>query len=259
MLQRMIKTGLCITLAGNTVFGAQGLAAPLEAAVDAQVKTDQAAAKSQRRVDALSDETAELLAEYRQVTASLDGFHAYNHQLERLIHSQKEEFASLQRQLTDIEVTQREIVPLMLRMVSVLEQFVALDTPFLPVERQTRIEQLKALMDRSDVSLSEKYRRIMEAYQVEAEYGRTIEAYQGTLKAEGKPRTVDFLRIGRVGLFFQTLDGKATGRWDVHERRWVALPDDYQATVAKGLRIARQQAPPDLLLLPVQAPEATRQ
>ncbi|ADE16777.1 conserved hypothetical protein [Nitrosococcus halophilus Nc 4] len=258
MPQRMVKIGFCAFLALSAVYGMGTMAASLEAAIDTQVKTDQAAAKSQDKIDALSEETTELLAEYRQVTAQLDSLRTYNRQLGKLIRSQKEEFTSLQQQLSEIEVTQREIVPLMLRMVSSLEQFVALDIPFLPQERQTRIQQLKALMDRADVGLSEKYRRVVEAFQVEVEYGRTIEAYRGTLAMEGKSRTVDFLRIGRTALFFHTLDGKTCGRWDVHKQRWSILPDRYRSAVTQGLRIARKQAPPDLLLLPIRAPETVQ-
>jgi hypothetical protein len=254
----MVKVGFCVSLALSAGLSAKGIGAPLERAIDTQVKTDQAAAKSQRKIDTLSEETTKLLAEYRQVTAQLDSLHTYNQQLEKLIRSQKEEFTSLQQQLTDIEITQREIVPLMLRMVSSLKQFVALDIPFLPEERQTRIEQLKILMDRADVTLSEKYRRLIEAYQVEVEYGRTIEAYRGTLAMDGKPRTVDFLRVGRVALFFHTLDGETCGRWDIHEQHWVVLPDHYRMAVTKGLLIARKQAPPDLLLLPIRAPETAQ-
>lgn len=256
MFQKLGKLGFYVFLALGMGFARQGIGAPLESAIDTQVKADQAAARSQRKIDALSEETAGLLAEYRQVTGQLDSFRTYNRQLEKLIRSQKEEFSSLQQQLTDIEITQREIVPLMLRMVSSLKQFVALDIPFLPEERQTRIEQLQTLMDRADVSLSEKYRRLIEAYQVEVEYGRTIEAYRGTLEMDGKPYTVDFLRVGRTALFFYTLDGKTSGRWNIDKQRWVVLPDHYRAAIAEGLLIARKQAPPDLLLLPIQAPEA---
>jgi hypothetical protein len=75
---------------------------------------------------------------------------------------------------------------------------------------------------------------------------------------DGKPRTVDFLRIGRVALFFHTLDGEACGRWDIYEQRWSVLPDHYRSALTKGLLIARKQAPPDLLLLPIRAPETAQ-
>jgi chromosome segregation ATPase len=253
MLQRIVSVGFALAL--SVGFAGSGIAAPLESAIDTQAETERTAAKSQRKVDALSEETAELLAEYRQVTVQLDSLRTYNRQLEKLLRSQKEEFASLQRQLEGIDVTQREIVPLMLRMVEALKQFVALDLPFLPEERQARIEQLKALMDRADVSLAEKYRRLIEAYQIEVEYGRTIEAYRGKLETKEKPRTVDFLRIGRTALFFHSLDGKTCGHWDVEKQRWVSLPDRYRAAITKGLRIAHKQSPPDLLILPLRAPE----
>lgn len=254
MCSKLTTAALALALAGAAA--APALAAPLESAVAAQMQTHRAAAKAQQKIDHIAKETAELLAEYRQVTASLDSFRAYNRQLERLIRSQKQEIASLKRQLARIDVTKRKMVPLMLEMVSVLERFVALDLPFLPKERRNRLDRLHKLMGRSDVALAEKYRRLIQAYRVETEYGRTIGAYRGTLQIEGKPRTVNFLRIGRVALFFQTLDGDTTGRWHVRKARWVVVPDRYREAVAKGLRMARKKVPPDLLVLPIQAPEA---
>ncbi|MGH8472935.1 MAG: DUF3450 domain-containing protein, partial [Gammaproteobacteria bacterium] len=159
-------------------------------------------------------------------------------------------------QLADIEVTQRNITPLMLRMLEVLIRFVALDTPFLEEERTQRVEELRALMDRSDVTLAEKYRRLLEAYQVETEYGRNIEAYRGDLKGGAQTRAVDFLRFGRLGLYYLTLDRHEAGYWDQEARRWVVLASHYRNDIERGLRIARKQAAPDLLRLPISAPEA---
>ena len=87
----------------------------------------------------------------------------------------------------------------MQKMLDTLEQFVALDVPFLLEERsEPRRELLEEMMARADVTLSEKYRRIVEAYQVEMDYGRTIEAYEGKLGDGDDARTVQFLRVGRV-------------------------------------------------------------
>ena len=146
----------------------------------------------------------------------------------------------------------------MLRMVDALETFVDLDIPLLLGERHKRIAQLRELLARADVENSEKYRRIMEAYQIENEYGRTIEAYQDTLPVDGQDRTMDFLRIGRVALLYQTPDGKQTGAWDQRERRWVQLPDEYRDAIRKGIRIAHKETAPDLIRVPVAAPEDIR-
>ncbi|HDZ16311.1 MAG TPA: DUF3450 domain-containing protein [Methylophaga aminisulfidivorans] len=226
-------------------------AGALDQAIDTQVSTDLAAQASQKKIDKLSDETNEMLSEYRSVLRQKQSLQAYNDQLESLVSSQQDEMASISQQLENIETTQHDIVPLMLKMVSVLEQFVTLDVPFLKQERQSRIDALKDMMGRADVSLAEKYRRIMEAYQVETEYGRTIEAYQADLKQDSDSRSVEFLRIGRVSLYYLTLDGRDAGVWDNDAKQWVVLSDDYLQAISDGLKVARKQLPPDLLVLPV--------
>lgn len=223
----------------------------LEHAIETQTSTELAAQKSQQQIDSLADEATSMLAEYREVLQQSQSLHAYNAQLEQLVQSQQSELESIQQQLKNIETTQRDIVPLMSKMIDVLSQFVELDVPFLSEERAARIIQLQTLMGRADVSLAEKYRRIMEAYQVETEYGRTIEAYQSDLVIDGNSRTVDFLRIGRVSLYYLTLDGQEAGIWDQQNRQWQQLSDDYLQPLAQGLKIAKKQLAPDLLVLPV--------
>ena len=116
------------------------------------------------------------------------------------------------------------------------------------------------MMNLSDVPDSEKARRILEAYQIENEYGRTIEAYKATLAIDSGPeRTLELLRIGRVALIYRTLDGTEAGYWDRDDKGWKKLPERFRTSVRKGFRIARRQAAPDLIRLPVPAPkEASR-
>jgi hypothetical protein len=143
-------------------------------------------------------------------------------------------------------------------MIDVIAQFVELDIPFLPEERHARVVQLQTLMERADVTISEKYRRILEAYQVETEYGRTIEAYQGDMTMADNTRTVDFLRIGRVSLYYLTLDGQEVGMWDKKSKQWIQLDDSYRQSVDQALKVASKQLPPDLLVLPVNAVEVAQ-
>jgi len=232
-------------------------AGSLEHAIETQVKTDMAAQNSQQHVDNLSDETIQMLAEYRETLRQIESLRAYNEQLNKLVVSQKGELDSMALQLRNIETTQRDIVPLMLKMIETMAQFVSLDIPFLPEERQLRVLQLQTLMERADVSLAEKYRRILEAYQVETEYGRTIEAYRGELMlAEGQTRTVEFLRIGRVSLYYLSLDGLEAGIW--HQGQWQQLDDGYRQSISQGLKVAKKQLPPDLLVLPVKTAEVAQ-
>jgi hypothetical protein len=215
-----------------------------------QMKAEQAAQTSQKRIAQLDEEATGMLAEYRQATAETSGLKAYNDQLATQVKSQQDELTTMTRQLSEIETTSREALPMMQKMVATLAQFVKLDTPFLPEERSNRIAQLQDMMARADVSVSEKYRRIVEAYQIEIEYGRTIEAYQGKVG----DKTVDFLRAGRVALMYQTLDGGETGYWDADAKSW-KQDSDYEDAILEGLKVAKKQAAPDFIRLPVHAPK----
>jgi len=179
----------------------------------------------------------------------------YNHQLEALITAQKAEQASLVEQVDQVELVSRDVTPLMLRMIDALDAFVSLDVPFLQEEREERTLELRKLMHRADVSEAEKYRRIMEAYQIENDYGRTIEAYRSTLAQNDKEVTVNFLRVGRIALIYQTLDEAEAGAWNQETRSWEPLDANLRSAIRNGLRIARKQSAPDLIRLPLLAPK----
>jgi hypothetical protein len=250
-LQR-IAIALC---AAFTVTVAAG-AAPLDKPVAVQGQAQQEAVRSQDKIDKIADQTADLATRYKSVLAELDNLRAYDDQVDKLVSSQQQQAQSLERQLRDIDVTEQQILPFIERMLATLDEFVKLDVPFLPDERQRRLEHLHAMMDDASVPIAEKYRRVMEAYQIETDYGRNIEAYRGKLTLDGGERLVDFLRIGRVVLLYRTLDGSDTGYWDRDQRRWVSMGESDSRAVAKGLRIARKETAPDLIEAPVPAPEA---
>lgn len=229
---------------------------PLKQAIDIDIATNKAATRSQKTIDKLNDQTQQMLEQYRSATRHTETLQIYNQHLKELVDSQLAEKAALAEQLKQIEVTQREVVPLTLKMLDSLEQFIKLDIPFLPEERQQRLEHLKALVNRADVTHAEKFRRILEAFQIENDYGKTIEAYRGNLKLNDSVISVDFLRLGRVALYYQRLDGSEAGFWNKETNVWETLDSDYRNPIRNGLRIARKETAPDLLTLPVPAPEA---
>lgn len=225
----------------------------VNSSISEQVKTEQAAQASQKRVTQLDDEATGMLADYRQMITEAQGIKVYTEQLAAQVKSQDDEIKGMSTQIAEIETTAREVLPMMTKMLDTLEQFVKLDMPFLPEERSNRIATLKDMMTRADVSLSEKYRRIVEAYQVEMEYGRTLEAYEGQVG----DKTVQFLRSGRVALLYQTLDGKETGYWDVDSKSW-KIDSGYNDAITAGLKVAKKQAAPDFIKVPVPAPKETK-
>lgn len=230
----------------------------LEGALERRATGNTSAAASQEKIDEISDATETLVAQYRSTLKQIDSIRIYNDQMRELISSQEAEIAALADQLGRVELVGRSVTPLMLRMIESLEKFVALDLPFLLEERTERVAELRETMKRADVTGAEKYRQIMEAYQIETEFGRTIEAYRGTIDLEGRETTVDFLRFGRIALVYQSLDETESGAWNQMTHSWMPLDTDYRSSIRNGLRIARKQSAPDLIRLPLPAGRKAR-
>lgn len=227
----------------------------LDQVFEEATKINRFAQASQQRIDQVAVEADKLLREYNGALKEIESLKAYNAQQERVIRDQKAKMAEIQKSIDGVVKVRRGITPLMLEMIQGLEKFVSLDIPFKLEKRKARLERLEEYMDASDISPPEKFRLVLEAYQTEVEYGRTIEAYEGSVKVDGKDREVAFLRIGRVVLAYQTLDGEYQGFWNRSTKRWEALPASYSTAVRDALRFAQKQAAPQLYLLPVPGPE----
>lgn len=220
-----------------------------------EARIHSAAVKSQNKIDAIYEQTQELLAEYRQVTDETENLKVYNDHVARLVADQEAAIASLQSQIDSIEETKQGIVPLMYNMIDALDKFIDLDIPIHLEERKERVQRLRDLMGRSAISTSEQYRQVLEAYQIENDYGTKIRAYQGKINYQGKEITVDFFHIGRVSFVAQSLDLKNAWVWNSDLRAWEELSDEYLSSVTKAIRMARNQTAPDLIKLPVKAAE----
>jgi hypothetical protein len=215
---------------------------------------------AQQQVDSVADQTEKIVNDYRAVTKVVDGLRIYNALLQTQLNNQEAEMQALSDSISNVALIERQIVPMMTRMVDALDEFVQLDTPFMMKERTDRVARLRDMLERSDVTAAEKFRRVIEGYQIENDYGRTIEAYKGSTEIDGNQIEVDFLRIGRVALLYQTVGGATTGAWDATTGKFEKLPPEtYQSQVRDGLKIARKQVAPDLLVVPVAAPTRAMQ
>ncbi len=220
------------------------------------VEIAQNSARTNAQIVGIADRTDTMLQEYRLVIRELEAVTTYNNQMMEIINSQEVEIATIENDLAQLQATRREIIPLLLRMIETLDEFISRDTPFLLDERRGRVADLRQLMDRGDVSLAEKFRNVFEAYQLENDFSRNIEAYQAEIALSGVDMTVEFFRFGRVGLYFQTLDGQTTGWWNPDSRNYEVLEGDvYRVSIGQALKIAKNQAPKNLLSLPIPAPK----
>ena len=217
------------------------------------------AQQSQERINAVVEGTRSLEDQYRAINKEIDGLKVYNRLMAAQTSGQGAVLEDIDLSMDQVDVINRQIFPLMERMIDGIEQSVSLDVPFLEEEREGRVNALKDIMERSDVSVAEKFRKVMEAHQIELDYGTSVDQYKQTITlGDGSTRDYNMLRVGRVGLYFQSEDTQITGWWDMENSEWV-LDDSARNEVRKGLRMAKQLIAPELILIPVRAATAEAQ
>lgn len=239
---------------GAMVFGFCVQAAEIKDSLKVVTETNNSAANSQKKIDDLTRETRNLLEDYRKLLDGSEYQAAYTRELEELEQAQREQLESLREQIAQVRVTQQRIVPLMRSMADSLEKFVVLDLPFHHEERIAAVLDLKQRLREPDLSVSAKFRILLEAFQLEQDYGGNIESWRGPLQQGEQELSVEYLRVGRVALYFQSLDGSASGYWDSNSQAWVPLEEAYNRGLGQALRVAQNLTAPQLLDLPLPVP-----
>ncbi len=196
-------------------------------------------------------EKEKLNARFELLTQRLEQLQAQASQLRARSQISRARIAAKQKQLEDIKQISDQIVPYLQELNRQLKQMVAGDLPFLPDERSQRLRRLDNILQDPDVTASEKFRKLMEALMVEAEYGTTIEVYQQSIDIDGRPRLVNILRLGRIGLFFQSLNRQTCGFFNVAENKWQKLPAKYNHNLAAAMDMGAKRRPVDIVTLPL--------
>ena len=244
------------TAAAASVLLGASIAQAQDARLDEVVKevdrSNLIAQQSQQRIDGIADATSQLFGEYKAVLKTNAGLRAYNAQQRRVIAEKENEISKIEISIGQIDEIKRQVTPLMLEMIENLEEFVRADVPFQLDERLDRIATLRDAMDDPNVNDPERFRVVLEAYKAEVQYGRTVNAYEGVLD-DG--RSVNFVRLGRAGFYYQTKDGRETAAWDGDTQSWQSLGSEYATPVRQLLKMARRQVPLDVVVLPVKAPQ----
>jgi hypothetical protein len=227
--------------------------ASVDDVLQADLRRIELAQESQERINQVVEGTRDLADDYRSVTKEIDGLKVYNRLMTAQTNGQQATLDDIALSLDQVDSINRQIFPLMERMIDGLEQSIGLDIPFLMEERSKRVVDLKDIMERSDVSVAEKFRKVMEAYQIEMDYGTSSEWYREELNVDGATREYNMLRVGRIGLYFQSDDTNITGWYNPDSGQYELLGNDHRNEVRKGMRIARQLIAPELILIPLPA------
>lgn len=244
MMIRMIVTAMILAVLICGPLGAD----TLDQARETVTETNRTLASTQETINRADDKTQAMAARYKTLTREIGNYKVYNSQLKDIVASQRREMETLEKNIKTAETAGRSMMPFMQRLIDGLDSFIKSDLPFLPAERQERLSKLKAAMKRSDITMAAKFRQILEAYQVEIDYGNTLEAYDGEL--DGKQ--VHFFRLGRIGLYAASMDHSRFFAWHKGNGAWRSLGGaEYKRSLTKALKIAKKQMAPELFIAAV--------
>ena len=223
--------------------------------VNSGLARQKAGAASQKQIDAIADQTDKILGKYQQESKVVDGLKVYNDRVRRTLTAQEIAMGKLEKSIDDASLIERQIVPLMLRMIEGLDKFVTADIPFKRAEREARVERIRGYLTNANISAAERFRQVLEAYSIENGYGKTIDVYTDTLNLPEGDLTVTILQVGRAGLYYQTLDGAVSGYYDRQDSTWKELDSSFNEGIAQSIRITMGKESKGLMKLPLAAPE----
>lgn len=226
----------------------------LNAIIAAETERTRAAQRAQDEIDAIAERTRSRFEDYQLIVREVTGLAAHNELMQARVDLQNRELADLRASIDQVTLIERQILPLMTRMIDALDQFIDLDVPFLLEARKERVAQLRDLLTQSDVTSAVQFRNVMQAWQIENDYGRFAETYLGEIEVNGVVREVSFLKLGRIGLYYVTPDNTIAGAWDVNSREWVPLTAADAQQIRNGVRVLETNSP-QLFMVPIAAPQ----
>lgn len=242
---------------GLSTASARAQSKRIQALSQQQKAANAALVRSQAKINQDSEQAQSMVEEYRALSESLIALRAQNAQLARVLQEQSGELASLESQVAQVAKVRVKLSPLLTRMLQALDDFVALDLPFLSSERKARSEELHRLLQEGNAPVATQARRLFEAYMVELGYGQTLEAYEDQIELQGQPQAVQLLRVGRVGLYYLSLDDTRAGRYNPQTKRFEALDASFVPGIKKAIQVANKRVPPQLIEIPVARSSST--
>ena len=245
------SVGLAVCLVSLMTMGAgQGrefvdqVGGPVKDAIEIRQKT-------QAGADDWAAEKARLSAEFETLTRETEQLAEVHRDLQQTAVQLTSTVDGLARDLDRVTRISDEMLPFLEDVYTRLSDLVGEDVPFLAEERRGRIQALRKVLDDPESSVSERFRKTMESLAIEAEYGHTIEVYQEKIFLNGTEMLVDVFRLGRLALFFQSLDQKTTGYFDPSGSVWKVLPRKYNRDLLAAVEIGAKRRSADLLNLPL--------
>lgn len=253
-LRSLVKVNV-VFIISMLVFSANTYADATDVIIKTGIDRQRAAAASQKRIDKIADDTDKIVAKYQQEAKGVESLKVYNDRLRRTVAAQLEVVTKLEQSIENASLIERQIVPLMIRMIGSLEEFIDSDLPFKLQERKDRLERIKSYLTNANISAAERFRKVLEAYSIENNYGSTVDVFPEILSVDGVEKAVNILQLGRSVIYYQTLDEQESGYFDTSSRSWSVLDSSHNSGIARAIKVAQKKISPELMLLPIPAPE----
>jgi hypothetical protein len=223
--------------------------------IDLSVQSSSLSIDAQEKIEELDEISKKVYFEYKDTLNEYKSLKNYDDQLSEIIDAQFTEISNINNQIDSLDDINIDILPLLKTMTNTLRKVINLDIPFLKEQRIERVNNLDELLLRADITTAEKFRKVFEAYQIEANFGKTIENYPGYIMLNGDEVAVDFFRLGRLGLYYRTPNGKETGFWNLNTNDWSHEGSSLNDAIKVALDISNRQSPPNFITLPLKPVE----
>ena len=250
---KWIRTSLLAGVAAAA--GAAHAQSPLDQALQVARQSTEQGAQAQNQIDQVANQADDLEGQYLALESQIEDQRVFVQQQEVFLQSTEVEIAELNRQLERVDTLESEVVPMLLEMT--VEHFLEQDLPFLMDLRQSRMDNIRTNLGDSQISPAETYRQILNAYEIEASYGRGIDVYDEEVDVEGTPQGVTVLRLGRIALIRRFKSGSREGDLQIMTKanqEWRDLPSSYAGNVQKAIRIGNEVTTPDVFSVPMPGP-----
>lgn len=227
----------------------------VDSTIDLSVQSSNLSIDAQEKIEELDEISKKLYFDYKDTLNEYKALKSYDDQLSKIIDAQFAEIANINNQIDSLDDINIDILPLLKTMTDTLRKVINIDIPFLKEPRIDRVNNLDELLLRADITTAEKFRKVFEAYQIEANFGKTIENYPGYIVLNGAEVAVDFFRLGRLGLYYRTPNGKETGFWNLNTNDWSHEGSSLDDDIKVALDISNRQSPPNFITLPLKPVE----
>ncbi len=231
-------------------FTAPAVAQGLDRAIATGEQATRRAEQVQQQINQVDDERSDMVGEFRTLIQRKTAAELYARQQAAAVESQEREIASLTDQLSRVDEITSQTVPMLETLIDDLDAFIDADLPFRLEARKERIQRLRDYLVDPNVSVTERYRQIMDAYTSEMEVGRKTDTWKETITVDDKEVTVDMVLFGRVALVYMDPTGKYAKRYDRETSSWVDLEGKYKAEIDKAIRIIQGKRTQDVMYVP---------